>query len=191
MAYLHLNNGSIHRKENKSGSYQEINFDNNTLSIDLYQKLMGDSEANKREKREMSMNELRKMASQTAGTGKERYALMTEYYKRFTVPLACIIFGFLGPPLGMFSRRSGKSSGVTVALVIFTLYYLMMKGGENMAAAGNFPPLLAALLPNVVIALLAAYLVVSASNEKNIGLQELKNFYGTLARAAASRRKNG
>ncbi len=191
LAYLHLNNGSIHRKVNKSGSYQEINFDNNTLSIDLYQKLMGDSEANKREKREMSMNELRKMASQTAGTGKEGYALMTEYYKRFTVPLACIIFGFLGPPLGMFSRRSGKSSGVTVALVIFTLYYLMMKGGENMAAAGNFPPLLAALLPNAVIALLAAYLVVSASNEKNVGLQELKNFYGTLARAAAFRRKNG
>ncbi len=116
---------------------------------------------------------------------------MTEYYKRFTVPLACIIFGFLGPPLGMFSRRSGKSSGVTVALVIFTLYYLLMKGGENMAAAGNLPPLLAALLPNVVVGLLGAYLVMSAGSERNIGLQELKNFYGTLGRAMASRRKRG
>jgi lipopolysaccharide export system permease protein len=190
-AYLHLNNGSIHRKENKSGSYQEINFDNNTLSIDLYQKLMGDSEANKRDKREMSINELREMASQMAGTGKEGYVLMTEYYKRFTVPFACIIFGFLGPPLGMFSRRSGKSSGVTVALVIFTLYYLLMKGGENMAAAGNFPPLLAALLPNVVVGLLGAYLVVSASNERNIGFPELKKLYGALERRAAVRRKNG
>jgi lipopolysaccharide export system permease protein len=191
LAYLHLYNGSIHRKENKSGSYQEINFDNNTLSIDLYQKLMGgDSEANKRDKREMSINELREMASQMAGTGKEGYVLMTEYYKRFTVPFACIIFGFLGPPLGMFSRRSGKSSGITVALVIFTLYYLLMKGGENMAAAGNFPPLAAALLPNVVVGLLGAYLVVSASKERNIGLPELKKVYGMLEKRAAFRRKD-
>ncbi len=190
-AYLVLKDGSIHRKENKSGSYQEIKFDNNTLSINLYQKFLGGSDADKRDKREMSLGELRDVARRMAEAGKHSYDLMTEYYNRFTIPLACIIFGIVGPPLGMFSRRSGKSSGLTVALVVFTLYYLLMKGGEDMASAGRFPPLLAALLPNLAVGALGVYLVASAGTERSIGLQTVKNLYGRLAnRDGASRRRD-
>ncbi|MHB8173423.1 MAG: LPS export ABC transporter permease LptF [Nitrospirota bacterium] len=190
-AYLNLKDGSIHRKENKSGSYQEINFANNTLSINLYQKLLGDSEANKRDRREMSLSELRDVARQMAGSGEKGYALMTEYYSRFTIPLACIVFGLVGPPLGMFSRRSGKSSGLTLALVIFTLYYLLMKGGEDMANAGNLPPFIAAILPNFVIGSLGIYLVVSAGTERSMGFQ-MKNLYNRFVRGSgAFRGKTG
>ncbi len=190
-AYLNLKDGSIHRKENKSGSYQEINFANNTLSINLYQKLLGDSEANKRDRREMSLSELRDVARQMAGSGEKGYALMTEYYSRFTIPLACIVFGLVGPPLGMFSRRSGKSSGLTLALVIFTLYYLLMKGGEDMANAGNLPPFIAAILPNFVIGSLGIYLVVSAGTERSMGFQ-MKNLYDRFVRGfGAFRGKTG
>ncbi len=190
-AYLVLKDGSIHRKENKSGSYQEIKFVNNTLSINLYQKFLGDSDADKMDKREMSLGELLDAARRMAGAGKQSSDLMTEYYKRFTIPLACIIFGFVGPPLGMFSRRSGKSSGLTVALIIFTLYYALMKGGEDAASAGRLAPLIAALLPNVVVGSIGVYLVASAGTERNIGLQAVKNLYGRFAKRDTSGRKDG
>ena len=166
-AYLNLQHGSIHKKENKSGSYQEINFDSNTLSINLYEKFFPGSDV-KRSKREMTLVELRDMVRELSRAGDNINPLLTEYYKRFTIPLACIVFGIVGPPLGLFSRRSGKSSGITVALVVFAVYYLLMKGGENLAAGGDLPPLLAALLPNVVIGALGVYLAVSANREKNL-----------------------
>lgn len=168
-AYLNLMQGSIHKKENKSGTYQEIDFDKNTLSINLYEKYFSDDPDQKKGKREMTMDELKETAKAMAKTGNKNYPLMTEYYKRFTIPLACIIFGIVGPPLGLFSRRSGRSSGVSIALVVFAAYYMLMKGGENLAGSGHIPPLLAALLPNLVIGALGIYLVVSSNSERQGG----------------------
>lgn len=161
LANLKLFQGSMHKKGDKPGSYQEMDFDTNTLSINLYEKYFNDG-GDKKTKREMSLAELRDMARQMEVEGSNENPLLTEYYKRFTVPLACIVFAFAGPPLGLFSRRSGKSSGITVALAIFAVYYVIMKGGENLSSAGRLNPLVAALLPNVVIGALGVYLVASS-----------------------------
>ena len=163
-AYLNLYGGSIHKKENKTGTYREIDFDKNTLSISLYDKLLfGDS--GKKSKREMTLRELAAAARAAAAAGNNENPLMTEYYKRFTVPLACLVFAMIGPPLGLFSRRSGRSAGVSVALAVFAFYYLVMKGGENMAAAGYVPPVLAAFLPILLTGAFGAYVMVNAGRD--------------------------
>ncbi|MGA2192840.1 MAG: LPS export ABC transporter permease LptF [Nitrospirota bacterium] len=187
-AYLNLYDGSIHNKENKSGSYQEINFDKNILSINLFEKLLPGDES-KKSKREMTLEELRSVAREVSKTG-NNYPLLTEYYKRFTIPLACIIFGIIGPPLGLFSRRSGRSTGISVALVVFALYYLLMKGGENMAAGGRMAPLMAALLPNLVIGAFGVWLVYNSSQEKKFSFSEISNTYERWKRTRG-RRKRG
>jgi lipopolysaccharide export LptBFGC system permease protein LptF len=110
---------------------------------------------------------------------------MTEYYKRFTIPLACIVFGMVGPSLGLYSRRSGRSSGVTVALIIFAVYYLIMKGGENLATSGKLEPIIAALMPNVIIGALGIYLLVMADKEKNL-LSELRELFSGLKKKKSS-----
>jgi lipopolysaccharide export system permease protein len=189
VAYLNLTQGSIHKKENKSGGYQEINFDKNTLSINLYEKYLSDDPHEKKNKREMTLVELKEVAKTMARTGSNNYPLLTEYYKRFTIPLACIIFGIVGPPLGLFSRRSGKSSGISIALVVFCVYYLLMKGGENLASSGHMPPLLAAVLPDLAIGALGIHLVVSSAGEKPGGLRPAAKFLSGLARRL--RKKNG
>jgi lipopolysaccharide export system permease protein len=167
MAYLRLTNGSIHKKGNKAGSYQELDFATNNLSINLYDKFFSDDDS-KKGKREMSLGELKAFAKAANPASDDAYPLMTEYYKRFTIPLACIIFGLVGPSLGLYSRRSGRSSGVTVALVVFAVYYLIMKGGENLATSGKLDPIIAALLPNIIIGAFGIYLLVMADKEKNL-----------------------
>ena len=190
-AYLRLSNGSIHKKGLKRGSYQEITFDTNDLAINLYDKLFAGDEM-KKSNREMTMKELLAESASQKDSGGNYYPAMTEYYKRFSIPLACLIFGMVGPPLGLYSRRSGKSSGMTVALVIFALYYLIMKGGENLAAGGGLPPIVAALAPNIVIGALGAYILTAAAREKNFDIvsrvrRALRGY--RLAREKSRRRK--
>ena len=87
LAHVNLENGSIHKKGNKPGSYQEIDFDTNRLSINLYEKFFKE-DGPKKSKREMSLTELREVARAVSGSLDYRYSMLTEYYKRFTIPLA-------------------------------------------------------------------------------------------------------
>ena len=166
-AYLSLVNGSIHKKGSRLNAYQEITFDKNDLAINLFDKFFAEGDSG-RNKREMTMGELKDKAQEMKEKGGEYRPLLTEYYKRLSIPFACIVFGLIGPPLGLYSRRSGKSSGMTVALVIFALYYLLMKGGENLATGGQLPPLVAALIPNLVIGGLGAYILINSARERRL-----------------------
>jgi len=164
-AYLSLEKGSIHKKGLKASSYQEITFDTNKLSINLFDKFFAEGDIAK-SRREMTLTELTDKAAEMKAKGENANPLLTEYYKRFTIPLACLIFGLIGPPLGLYSRRSGKSSGLTVALAVFAAYYLLMKGGENLSSEGHFPPLLAALMPNLIVGAFGIYVFINSARER-------------------------
>jgi lipopolysaccharide export system permease protein len=191
-AYLNLTNGSIHKRGTgkEKSAYQEINFDKNTVTINLYDKFFSES-LDKKGKREMSLGELRKLAGELNLQADKKYPLLTEYYKRFTVPFACIVFGIIGPPLGMYSRRSGKSAGITVALAIFALYYTLMKGGENLASGGNLNPLVAVLLPNLMVGALGVYLTIMTAREKSVTLDSVKMYVDRIRRNFKARRLRG
>lgn len=171
-AVLTLKNGSIHKHASGKKAYQQIKFDTNTLSIGLYDRFFSEGDI-KRGKREMTLGELKTEAAKMNSAGKQGDTLMTEYYQRFSIPFACIIFGLLGPPLGLYSRRSGRSAGVTFALAVFGIYYLLMEGGDNISSGGYLPPLVAALMPNVVIGAVGVYVLVSSANERQIDLRNI------------------
>lgn len=193
-AFLDLTQGSIHKKGTKASSYQEITFASNTLSINLYEKFFKGDEV-KKGKREMSLGELRSIAEELRDEGTDSYPILTEYYNRFSIPLACLIFGMVGPPLGLFTRRSGRSAGMTVAVAVFAVYYLLMKGGENLAAGGHVHPLLAVLIPNAVIGGFGAFLLVKCSRESEFGLGALMRLAaglsGPLKGGRGGRRRRG
>jgi len=166
-AYLTLKNGSIHKRGTKPGSYEEIGFKTNIVSIALYEGLLQDKM--KRSKREMTLGELIKEHDLMKAQGSiHQYSMMTEFYQRFAVPFACIIFGIVGPPLGLYSRRSGKSSGITMALAVFALYYVLSEGAENVANEGMMPPFLAVLIPNLLLGGAAAYILKRSAEERQI-----------------------
>lgn len=168
-AILSLENGSIHKRGAGRKSYEEITFDSNTLSISLYDKLFSEDEI-KRSKREMTLAELKEESVRLKSVGENPDLLMTEYYQRFSLPMACLLFGLVGPPLGLYSRRSGRSAGMSIALGIFALYYVMMQGGTNIASGGVLPPLAVVVLPNIVIGGLGVYILLAAAKERPVDL---------------------
>jgi len=169
-AVLTLRNGSIHKRGTAKKSYEQIRFATNTLSISLYDKFFAGDEM-KKGKRELATGELLAAAGKLEAGGENGSALETEYYKRFSIPFACVLFGMIGPPLGLYSRRSGRSAGVSFALVVFGIYYALMAGGENIASEGYMPPLVAAVLPNLVIGGIGIYVLVTTARERQVDLQ--------------------
>lgn len=53
-----------------------------------------------------------------------RVSVEIEYYRRFSIPFACLVFGIIGVPLGISTRKGGRSLGFVFCLLVILLYYL-------------------------------------------------------------------
>ena len=76
--------------------------------------------------------------------------LSVEVHKKFSLPVACIVFVLIGAPLGMRVRRAGPAVAF-VSIGFFLFYYLCLVGGEELANRLLLPPWLAMWLPNIVL----------------------------------------
>lgn len=77
-----------------------------------------------------------------------------ELYKRFSLPVLCIISVFLAPALCRLIGKSGRLGGITAGLAIFAIYYVLMIYGTNLSKAGTIPPEFGVFLPIIVVGLL-------------------------------------
>ena len=63
---------------------------------------------------------------------------MTEWHNKITLSLACLIFFFIGAPLGAIIRKGGLGMPVVVSVAIFIIYYIINNTGYKMARDGNW-----------------------------------------------------
>ncbi|MFP4330625.1 MAG: LptF/LptG family permease [Spirochaetaceae bacterium] len=84
-----------------------------------------------------------------------------EYYKKFSIPAACLSFIFLAFPVGLYTRRSGRSVGFGIGLLISVLYWSLLIAGQTFGTQRpEVSPFLSMWLPNVVVILLGGALFV-------------------------------
>lgn len=74
-----------------------------------------------------------------------------EFYKKFSLPFGCIVFIFFAFPVGIFAKRSGRSVGFGIGLLVSILYWGMLFAGQNFGFRLNFSPFLSMWLPNFII----------------------------------------
>ena len=82
--------------------------------------------------------------------------LAVEVHKKYSIPVACIIFILVGAPLGMMVRKGGMaiSGGVSLGFVI--IYWAFLIGGEELADRGMVPPTVM-WAPNILLGLLGSW----------------------------------
>ena len=88
-----------------------------------------------------------------------------EIHKKFALPFACWIFVFLGLPLGISTKKGGRTSGFTLSLVIILFYYIFITAGEKFAMDGRIPPWLGIWGGNIIFAVLGARLFAHSARE--------------------------
>jgi LPS export ABC transporter permease LptG/LPS export ABC transporter permease LptF len=95
----------------------------------------------------MSMDELR---LRSHGPDGKRFLL--EINKRFAYPAACLVLMLVGVPLGVTSRRGGKSSAMVAALALVISYYSLSLIGNALGRQNWIPAFLAVWSANLLFA---------------------------------------
>jgi lipopolysaccharide export system permease protein len=76
-----------------------------------------------------------------------------EYHKKFAIPAAGFFFSLLAFPLGLGTRKAGRTAGFGVALLISTLYWGLLFAGQTAGLRSAVSPVLAMWAPNLLVAL--------------------------------------
>ena len=82
-----------------------------------------------------------------------------EIYKKFSIAMACLVFMFIGAPLGLSIRRGGLATIGGVALGIFMFYWVTLVQGEKLADRGLLPPWVGMWIANAVMIAAGLWLV--------------------------------
>lgn len=123
--------------------------------------------------RAQSLGELRKTAARETARGRRsaRWRLAwVEIHKKFSIPIACFAFAFVGIPLAETARRGGRGSGFALSLAILVGYYVLLSSGESWAESGKLGPGVAMWLPNALLVLLGGSVFALRSQERRLFL---------------------
>jgi LPS export ABC transporter permease LptG len=75
-----------------------------------------------------------------------------ELNTRFSYPFACLVLMLIGVPLGLSSKRGGKSTGFVLTLLLVFAYYLLFQVGVGLAKSGKLSPFLGVWGTNLIFA---------------------------------------
>ncbi len=121
-----------------------------------------------------------------ATIGDESYKVrrhLTEWHKKFTLSFACIVFFFIGAPLGAIIRKGGLGMPVVISVILFIIYYIIDNIGFKMARDGVWPAWQGMWLSSIVLSPLGIFLTYKAVHDSTIlnadtYLNALKNLIG-------------
>ncbi len=100
---------------------------------------------------EMTIADLRREIARREAQGIQTHNQVMTIQKKFSIPVACLVFALLGLGLGVTTRKDGKQSSFVVAIAVIFVYYVFMYTAEAMAKAKWIPAEAAMWVPNVVL----------------------------------------
>ena len=100
---------------------------------------------------------LKVLLKRIQGTDNKRYVI--ELYNRFSFPAACLVLMLVGVPLGVNSRRGGKSSGFVFAILLVFIYYFLSIIGTELGRQNRLPVFLAVWSANLIFATVGVFLL--------------------------------
>lgn len=104
----------------------------------------------------MTYSELRSGISDSKNQWKNK--MIVEFNRRFSIPFACIIFGFLGVALGNTNNRNIQMGSGFLSFLIMLAYWVLYIVSTSMGAKGGINPALSAWTANIVFSIFAIYL---------------------------------
>ena len=91
-----------------------------------------------------------------------------EWHKKFTLSFACIIFFFIGAPLGTIIRRGGLGLPVVISVLFFVIYYIISTVSERMAEYGDLSMFLGVWLSTLIIFPIGLFLTIKATSDSSL-----------------------
>ena len=87
---------------------------------------------------------------------------------KFTLALSCIIFFFIGAPLGAIIRKGGLGVPVIISVLVFIVYYIFENSGMRMARDDNWTIWFGKSISTMVLAPLAVFFTFKANSDSTV-----------------------
>lgn len=158
----------------------------NDIQIDtLYSKLNSETKAdvisNMRNQVQGMISELEFKAMLTNDGERELRMHKIEAINKFTVALSCLIFFFIGAPLGAIIRKGGLGIPVIVSVLVFITYYILENTGYRMARGGMWPIWFGKGLSVGVLTPLAVFVTYKANKDSVVfNMDAYKTFFNKV-----------
>lgn len=146
--------------------------------------------------RELTLAELGRLRDDPTATPEQRNLAHVEIHKKFSIPVACMVFGLFALPLGINNRRGGKASGFALSIGVILLYYVLLSNGEEAARYGRLPAWVAMWAPNVLLSVAGVFLLIRRNRDKGLLLPSVdrwlrRHAWGWLLALQGFRRRRG
>ncbi|HEX3820992.1 MAG TPA: LPS export ABC transporter permease LptF [Candidatus Sulfotelmatobacter sp.] len=157
--HLHLIDGSEHETDPKDADHYLIStFQQTDIPIEL------PSAENKSDESLpaslMDTPALLEKASRADPVSSRWYLI--EFHRRFALPTACLVLALVGIPLGLSSKKSGKSGGFVLTIILVFTYYVVSLIGVSLARQGRVSPWFGAWLADLAFLALGLFLLFRA-----------------------------
>ena len=112
-----------------------------------------------------AMNDMDFKADYSDALNREDRSHQMEAINKVTLSLSCLIFFFIGAPLGAIIRKGGLGIPVIISVLVFIIFYILDNTGMKMARDDNWTVWFGKLLGTAVLSPIAIFFTYKANND--------------------------
>ena len=154
----------------------KVNFDSVFAKLSQEKKLQVSKSATEYAKIEVS--NLGMKSDYTKFINRQERLHQLEALNKITLSLSCILFFFIGAPLGAIIRKGGLGIPVIISVLVFIVYYIFDNSGMRMAREGTWGIWFGKWISTMVLAPLAIFFTYKANSDSTVfNIDLYKNFF--------------
>jgi lipopolysaccharide export system permease protein len=165
---VEMRHGSLQRQEGAQNA-QQAAFERYSFIIDVGSS-WDRADLSRKRLREMTLREIGREVEARQASGGTYLRALVEWHKRLALPVACLVLGMVGAPLGSLNRRTGRLGGFAISAGVLLLYYILVTIGSSLADTASIPPVLGVWTPIVLVVVSGAYLVYQVNGRRPFAL---------------------
>lgn len=163
---LRLFDGTMHRNTAEQAAYEYIQFE----SYDIFLRLTTSKVVGVEKPKTMDFSRLKQRISFLEEKPKlvheefrELNRLKVEFWKRYGLSFACVVFSILGVGFGVVRTRTVRSNSLLICLVVMVAYWLLYSVGLRWGEEGYVPPFVAMWTSNLLLAIVSVFVLRRAA----------------------------
>ena len=143
-----------------------INLDSLRNELDARQKVQVSRRA--AEKAENGQEQIRNLMRESSFDMGTIRKIDIETIWKFTLSISCLLFFFVGAPLGAIIRKGGLGTPVIISIFFYLIYYIIDMIGKKLAGKGTLEPWEGTLISTVVLLPLSILLTRKSTQDSSL-----------------------
>ena len=100
-----------------------------------------------------------------------------EFFRKYTLSLACLIFFFIGAPMGAIIRKGGLGTPMIISALFFVFYWVIDISGKKLANDGAITPFFGTFVSTMILLPIGIFLTYKSTKDSAIfNTDAYKNF---------------